>query len=328
MSYLLENIEQHGTEIKAVVKNKNGAVFEVVGKEGRGRITCYPVFPGIELMFNDFSMGECFESISDYKNVMEINHCSQGRFETELNDGSFIYLKAGDLSVNMLGIRTKGAYFPLDRYKGVSVVIDLNIASCLSNLLMADMDVDLFSLRDKLCHEVPCFILRSIPEIDHIFAELYTVPEVIREGYFKLKVMELLLFLKMIEPHQSRQQLQYFNREQVNRVKQIKKFLLVNIDQTFTLTELSEQFNISLTTMKNCFKGVYGTTICSFVRAYRMQIAAQMLLTGKESITEIAGCVGYNNASKFAAVFKKEMGVTPMHYRKNCLIGAKRNSLE
>ena len=29
----------------------------------------------------------------------------------------------------------------------------------------------------------------------HIFAELYSVPEAIRKGYFKVKILELLLFL-------------------------------------------------------------------------------------------------------------------------------------
>lgn len=57
--------------------------------------------------------------------------------------------------------------------------------------------------------------------------------------------------------------------------------------------------------MKNYFKGVYGTSIYSYMRSYRMQVAALMLQETNENITVIAGKVGYENSSKFASAFKK-----------------------
>ncbi len=39
--------------------------------------------------------------------------------------------------------------------------------------------------------------MRAKNEIDHIFSELYSVPNCLQKPYFKLKVQELLLFLCM-----------------------------------------------------------------------------------------------------------------------------------
>ncbi|KNZ42224.1 helix-turn-helix domain-containing protein [Acetobacterium bakii] len=322
MSILSQNKTLYGSDVKIITQASNCSVYQFEGETGKGTMTSYAVFPGIELIYNDFKMGNCFSNKNPYTNIMEINHCSQGRFECEFHNGSFIYLKEGDLSVNMLGNHTKNSCFPLEHYVGVSVVIDLEVAKEYTNSLMEDVSIDLFGLRDRICFHDKCFIMRTTPSINHIFSELYTVPDKIKKGYFKLKVLELLLFLSAIDVDDQRREPQYFNKCQVDGVKQIKKYLVAHLDRQFTLAELSNQFDISLTAMKSCFKGVYGTTIFSFVRGYRMQIAAEMLLEGKESVTVIAGKVGYSNASKFAAAFKKEMGVPPMQYKKNCLIGA------
>ncbi len=53
------------------------------------------------------------------------------------------------------------------------------------------------------------------------------------------------------------------------------------------------------------------------MKRYRIHAAVHELEAGKHSITEIAGMVGYENASKFTAAFKSVMGCTPREYRKN-----------
>lgn len=322
MGFLSENLKRYSTHIKIAETNDLYTVYEFSGENGRGTMTSYEVFPGIELTYNDFNTGDCFNNRYLQCQIMEINHCSRGRFETELQDGSFVYLKEGDFSVNMLGKRTRNSCFPLEHYYGVSVVIDLEAAKTFSNHLMEDIAIDLDALRDRLCSENQCFIMRTAESINHIFSELYTVPDEIKRGYFKLKILELFLFLSTVDVSQDQQAPQYFNRTQVECVKRIKAYLVGHLDQQFTLKELSQKFDISLTAMKTCFKGVYGTTIFAFIRGYRMQIAAEMLLKGKKSVTEIAGRVGYSNASKFAAAFKKELAMSPMQYKKNCPIGA------
>ena len=49
---------------------------------------------------------------------------------------------------------------------------------------------------------------------------------------------------------------------------------------------------------------------------YRMEIAAGKLLSGVESVTDIALDTGFHNISYFNRVFKKKFGMTPKEYRK------------
>ena len=83
-----------------------------------------------------------------------------------------------------------------------------------------------------------------------------------------------------------------------------------------TIRELTEKFAISETHLQRIFRSVYGMPVISFIRAQKMQCAAQVLIHTTRSIDDIADEFGYVNESKFSAVFKKVMGDTPSIYRK------------
>lgn len=268
-------------------------------------------------------MSNCFKADTIPGNVLEINHCRKGRFECDFYNGTCVYLERGDLSVNMMSNQTKSSYFPLEYYFGVSVVIDIDKANTSISSALSDISIDLFELRDKLCPDNSCFIMRATDSIQHIFSELYTVPDKIKLGYFKLKVLELLLFLSAVDIKKGIIQQRYFQKRNVEIIKEIKKYMTNNLDRHFTLEQLSKRFDIPLTTMKHCFKGVYGNSIYAYMRAYRMQMAAKLISDSKDNISAIAGKVGYLNASKFSSAFKEIIGSSPIEYRKsNCPKGA------
>lgn len=100
-------------------------------------------------------------------------------------------------------------------------------------------------------------------------------------------------------------------------VKAIRSYLVEHLDQHITLEALSRQYQIPLTTMKACFKSVYGSPVNTYMRALRMDRAALLLRKEPEaSVTEIAGAVGYDSSSKFAAAFRAVKGQTPLEYRR------------
>ena len=168
----------------------------------------------------------------------------------------------------------------------------------------------------KFCTDRAPYILRNDEQIAHIFTEIYSAPEGVKIDYLRLKVLELLLFIKDIDARTPTEKPAYFPKKQVVTIKEIMKYITGNMDKQITQQKLSQKFEIPLTSMKLCFKGVYGMSIYDFIRSYRMQAATMMLRESEDTIAAIAGRVGYDNASKFASAFKAEIGISPGEYRK------------
>ncbi len=309
----------YGSGIKVIHRKDDCTIYKMETDGGEGIMTSYRIFPGVDLIYNDFHTASCFQDIQPRGEIMEINHCREGRFECEFRSGAYGYLEEGDLAVNMLTNRLSDSSFPLEHYHGVAVLISLGEASTTLSSMFDDISIDLYSLRDRLCPDDSCFIMRAKEEIQHIFSELYTIPAEVRRGYSKLKVLELLLFLSITDLSEQGEARRYFPKKQVETVKEIKKYMIDHMDKRFTLEELSLRSGMGLTSMKLCFKGVYGTSISAYIKAHRMRTAAHMLRQSGDSIMTIAGKVGYENSSKFAAAFKDVIGICPLEYRKNPL---------
>lgn len=133
----------------------------------------------------------------------------------------------------------------------------------------------------------------------------------------KVKILELFLFLSSLEQEELIQSKKYYPKRQVDSIKAIKEYLVIHLGEKITLDQLSVQFQIPLTTMKLVFKEIYGDSIYSFTRTFKMQKAAELLENTNKDINVIAGSLGYDNASKFSGAFKKIIGVNPSVYRKN-----------
>lgn len=52
-------------------------------------------------------------------------------------------------------------------------------------------------------------VMRSKPSFEHIFSELYTIPDPMKRGYMKIKVLELLLYLNGIDLDSERSERKY-----------------------------------------------------------------------------------------------------------------------
>ncbi|BBB91851.1 MAG TPA: AraC family transcriptional regulator [Methylomusa anaerophila] len=307
----------YGGNITITKQDETCTIYKMQDVSGEGTMTCYRVFPGIDLMYNDFHMSGCYAKFQPKVNMLGIDHCREGRIEWEFQNGSYMYLAEGDLQISNKKNHTNNYGFPLNHYHGITVAIYIDEARKTLSTVLDGFAVDVTALQEKFCTGAKPFIMRAGDSIQHIFSELYTVPGQIRQMYFKIKVLELLLFLSAVEAPGNGEERRYFPRRQVNTVKAVRKYISENMDRHFTLNELSARFDIPLTTLKLCFKGVYGASVKTYLRAYRMQAAALMLSRSNESIAMIAGKVGYDNASKFATAFKAATGKSPQEYRKS-----------
>lgn len=314
---VLQKIDNPYGMIQTVEHCESFSIYRSQDSTGDCEVTVYPVFSGIELVYYDVHMQSCDINLAKGREMLIITHCQEGRIEFEYKNGEYLYLASGDLSIQKNTENIRHRYCPLSHYHGVSVAIDMNRVPRCFSCILDDVFVSPEELEMKFCSEKPYSIMRENISIEHIFAELYSVPENIRKGYHKVKVLELLLFLSGLEYKGESEERRYFSRSQVTAAKEAKKYLLAHLDEHITITELADMLGISSTSLKICFKGVYGDTINGYITNCKMQKAASLLKNTDKSVLEIAGIVGYNNGSKFAGAFRRVMNKSPNEYRKS-----------
>jgi transcriptional regulator GlxA family with amidase domain len=69
-------------------------------------------------------------------------------------------------------------------------------------------------------------------------------------------------------------------------------------------------------TLKRRFKVATGTTLIEYLQNLRVEAAKQLLESGIQAVDEISAAVGYEDASFFRRLFKRQTGLTPSQYRR------------
>lgn len=300
-----------------IPKDNDGycTIYKMDCVDGLGLMTVYQVYPGIQLIYNDFETTSCEWKGELDKNILEINHCREGREGSKLLSGSCLYLGEGDMSIHTMDNCAPEMTFPLKHYRGISVVINLKSVAENPPEILSESGIDILEFKEKFCADGNCFVMRAKDEIEHIFSELYSIPDCLQKPYFKIKVQELILFLCMVDVSKEKYREQYTS-PQVEIVRKIHKKLISNLHERPTIEELSKEYLINTATLKATFKGIYGQPIGTYMKEYRIRQSAVLLRQSQETIAEIANRVGYENQSKFAAAFRDILKVTPAEYRK------------
>ena len=257
---------------------------------------------------------DCILSLKNQcRNVMIVTHDPE--FISRCCDYA-VRIEHGDMQANSRQKHCGEFSLPLKHYHGLTVGFDISQAEQSLPHVMEGFSVDLRKLRDKFCANDKIFVMRAGKQIEHIFSELYDLPEKVRQPYFKIKVLELLLFLDALEIPADCGERQYFYKAQIDKARDIVTLLTSNLERWYTLEEISGKFDFPLTSLKKCFQGIYGCSITAYMKEFRMNAAAGMLKRTDEPIISIASRVGYDNPGKFAAAFRSVLGVTPSEYRR------------
>ncbi|WP_159888222.1 helix-turn-helix domain-containing protein [Paenibacillus puerhi] len=93
-------------------------------------------------------------------------------------------------------------------------------------------------------------------------------------------------------------------------------FLKQNYRKDLTNVSLSDALHFHPNYITRCMKQCYGCTPMEFLAAYRIEQAKLLLLKTEWSVAEIAEQVGFRYTPYFTSCFKKQVGVTPLRFRK------------
>jgi AraC-like DNA-binding protein len=90
-----------------------------------------------------------------------------------------------------------------------------------------------------------------------------------------------------------------------------------HFSEEITIADLSNEAIISPSEVLRCFHNTIHTTPNQYLKQFRIQKAAKMLVETDMTSLEIALECGFQSSSYFTKSFKEKMGSTPLEFRKN-----------
>jgi AraC-like DNA-binding protein len=92
-------------------------------------------------------------------------------------------------------------------------------------------------------------------------------------------------------------------------------YVATNYPEKLRLATAAKLCDLSPFQFSRNFKKEQGLTFRDFVVRVRIQRAAELMKHSSVSVTEAAFVVGFNDLSYFARMFRRQLGVSPSHYR-------------
>lgn len=92
-------------------------------------------------------------------------------------------------------------------------------------------------------------------------------------------------------------------------------YVAANYPEKVRLATAAKLCDLSPFQFSRNFKKEQGFTFRDFVVQVRIQRAAELMKRSSVSVTEAAFVVGFNDLSYFARMFRRQLGVSPSHYR-------------
>lgn len=177
-------------------------------------------------------------------------------------------------------------------------------------------DEDLCALLDRL----PDYsLLWQMKEVESILKEMLTVdtPASI-ENRIHLQgcVCRILNILSRTHPLQTDMSITKLHSR---ALEQADKFIREHYSEVITLEHLAEQLSLHPNYFHQLYTTAFGITPAQRLLACRIAAAKAALLTGRDSMSDIAASCGFSCQTYFGYKFKKVTGFTPLQYRKKML---------
>ena len=122
-------IQQEEQNTMLLAESDGCAVWQLRNETGEGTVTCYTIFPGVELRFRDLHMTHCVCGKTDDRMRLTIEHCREGRMAYALGEGAFSYVSAGEMKLENGASCSQKLDLPSGHYHGLVVTLDPEQAS-------------------------------------------------------------------------------------------------------------------------------------------------------------------------------------------------------
>lgn len=288
-------------------------------EDPRIKIIEYHLFNGAAFIDYLINIPNSNVQLSLDERLVSLDFMYEGKFVCTLPDGRVFLMKPGDFKIDKDYGKAHAYTFPLSRLHGASFLFSIDRAQKEIKQLAGFKDLDIDDVLEKqLCGQRYDVLANN--EFLASFAEtLIHLPETGQIVTLRGLALSLLNYLSTTSKLPSIPKTPSFRRDNLLKIARLRKFVISHLDERFSQEQLSERFEIPLTTMKEYFKAIYGTGIGQYVIEYKMHQAAKDLMHTRLPIAKIARKYGYQNTSKFSTQFHAIIGCLPKDYRKEKL---------
>jgi AraC-like DNA-binding protein/mannose-6-phosphate isomerase-like protein (cupin superfamily) len=167
---------------------------------------------------------------------------------------------------------------------------------------------------------------RSIPDkqlsILHDSFEFLYWERTKMEPYYQLAIMSKLaemigLLLRYFSSQEKKSnEMNEQSNTNLHLIKKVIRYIEQNYDQSLSLHNIADQFNISSYYLSRLFHKTVGITFKAYMDIVRVGMAKKFIESSDESITEIAHSCGFQSIRTFNRRFKQINCMTPSALRK------------
>ena len=116
-----------------------------LGKDAKyGKMETYSLLDGIIIAFININIDNSDNVFFEDKlssRLLQINHCTKGRYSYAVGDDKVIYFGKGDLCVSIYDLTKTISDFPLGYYEGLEIFIDIDVANKHVKSIIPDFDL-------------------------------------------------------------------------------------------------------------------------------------------------------------------------------------------
>ena len=240
----------------------------------------------------------------------EILRVKQGELEVTL-DGEGMTARAGDILLISGGVTHSGV--PLHcAYE--CLVFDLH-SFVTRNRIVSRQIEDILEHRLTLCSRVPRDTVGLDETVEGVFAAMreqrpgYELA--VQGGLYQLLGMVVRDGLYHLPVPGSRRR----DGQQVS-LKNVVTYIEENYASHVTLDDLARAAGMNRKYFCVFFKEMTRKTPIEYLNHYRIEMAGEQLLSGEQTVAEVATNCGFGDMSYFARLFHRYMGVTPRNYHR------------
>lgn len=106
------------------------------------------------------------------------------------------------------------------------------------------------------------------------------------------------------------------NGEREELTYQIIRYLAGHYREPVSLTQLAQALRVSRYHLSHVFAEKFGMSFSCYLNNLRLELAAHLLRTSRQPVTQIYAEAGFSSARTFNRAFRESYGIPPLQYRR------------